>query len=103
MIVKFQVLQEKFRKLLIKYCFPPWQATQIARVFAETTLDGVFSHGINRFPRFIGDVKNGLVKPGVEPELIKAFSAFEQWEGKQGAGISNALISTDRSMELADS
>lgn len=101
MILEFRTLQEKFRELLLKYEFPPEQARQIADVFAETTIDGVFSHGINRFPRFIGDVKDGTVKAGVEPELLKDFSALEQWDGKQGAGISNALFCVDRCMELA--
>lgn len=103
MIIEFRTLQEKFQELLLKYAFPPAQARQIADIFAETTLDGVFSHGINRFPRFIGDVKDGTVIPGVEPELIQLFSAFEQWDGRQGAGISNALFSLERSMELASS
>lgn len=103
MILEFKTLKEKFQELLLKYGFPPAQARQIADVFAETTLDGVFSHGIHRFPRFIGDVKDGIVKPGVEPDLVKNFSAFEQWDGRQGAGISNALFSVDRCMELASS
>jgi len=47
-------------------------------VFAETSIDGVFSHGINRFPRFIGNVKNGKVLPGIEPELKQGFNALEQ-------------------------
>lgn len=101
MILKVQDLIEKFRELLLKYEFPPAQAEEIAEVFAETTLDGVFSHGVNRFPRFIGDVKAGVVLPGAEPELAGAFAAFEQWDGKQGAGISNALHCVDRCMELA--
>lgn len=101
MIIYYQALQELFLEKLLVHGFPPLQAKQIADAFAETTLDGVFSHGINRFPRFIGDVKDGIVKPGVEPKLLKDFSAFEQWDGKQGAGISNALFSTERAMELA--
>ena len=101
MILHFRDLKEKFRELLLKYAFPSGQAEQIARVFAETNLDGVFSHGINRFPRFIGDVKSGVVVPGREAELAGSFSAFEQWDGRQGAGISNALFCTDRCMELA--
>lgn len=101
MILGFTTLQETFRDILLKYAFPGDQANSIARVFAETTMDGVFSHGINRFPRFIGDVKEGTVKPGAGPELKKDFNALEQWDGQQGAGISNALFCTDRSAELA--
>ena len=101
MILDFQDLKGKFREILLTYAFPPAQAQEIAEVFAETTVDGVFSHGINRFPRFIRDVKNGVVLPGVVPEVAGAFAAFEQWDGKQGAGISNALHCVDRCMELA--
>lgn len=101
MIIKPQALEEKFNELLLKYGFPAVQAKQVAAVFTQTSMDGVFSHGINRFPRFIGDVRNGTVIPGTEPELIKSFSAFEQWDGKHGAGISNALYAADRCMELA--
>ena len=101
MIIQFQILEESLRGILLKYGFPSGQSAQVARIFAESTLDGVFSHGINRFPRFIGDVKDGIVVPGAEPDRIQQFSAFEQWDGRQGAGISNALFTTDRSMELA--
>ena len=78
MILEFQTLQKRFRELLLKYGFPPLQAMQIADIIAETTIEGVFSHGINRFPRFIGDVTDGTVKLGVEPELIKSFSALRK-------------------------
>jgi len=101
MILQFQVLNDRFQEILLNYGFPKAQARQIAEVFAETTTDGVFSHGINRFPRFIGDVRDGTVKPGLEPELLNSFSALEQWDGNKGAGISNALFSVHRCMELA--
>ena len=101
MIIHFHSLEEKFLEILLKFDFPSDQAEQIARTFAETTLDGVYSHGINRFPRFIGDVQDGTVLPGAVPERIHQFSAFEQWDGRQGAGISNAIFSTDRCLELA--
>lgn len=103
MILNCKSLEEKFLSILLQYGFSAGQAQQLAEIFAETTMDGVFSHGINRFPRFIGDVKNGIVLPGVEPVKIKGFSAFEQWDGKRGAGISNALFSVERSMDLAGS
>ena len=101
MILPFQTLKDTFYEILIRYDFPEQQAGEVSRIFAETTLDGVFSHGINRFPRFIEDVRKGTVKPGVEPERKGGFSALEQWDGKKGAGITNALFCTDRSIELA--
>jgi len=101
MILTFQTLKDTFYEILIRYDFPEQQAGEVSRVFAETTLDGVFSHGINRFPRFIDDVRNGIVKPGVEPAQRGGFNALEQWDGKKGAGITNALFCTDRCIELA--
>jgi 3-dehydro-L-gulonate 2-dehydrogenase len=101
MLLGFETIKEKFHEILLRYGFHENQAAELAKVFAETTIDGVFSHGINRFPRFIDDVKNGTVHPGTVPELKGGFHAFEQWDGRKGAGISNALFCTDRCMELA--
>ena len=101
MILGFQTLKERFQEVLLKYGFPESQAADLSLVFAESTIDGVFSHGINRFPRFIDDVKNGIVQPGIVPELTNSFNGLEQWDGKKGAGISNALFCTDRCLELA--
>lgn len=101
MILGCQTLTEKFQEILVRYGFPGMQAAEVSRVFAESTIDGVFSHGINRFPRFIEDVRNGTVQPGIVPEQRTGFSAIEQWDGKKGVGISNALFCTDRSLELA--
>lgn len=103
MIIQFQTLLAKFRDILLRNGFSPDQSSELARVFTESTMDGVFSHGINRFPRFIEDVKQGIVVAGTGPELISSYSALEQWDGRRGAGISNAQFCTDRSMELASS
>src|ERR1700754_1656318 len=43
------------------------RATQCARLFAETTRDGVYTHGLNRFPRFAESVRNGSVDVHAEP------------------------------------
>jgi 3-dehydro-L-gulonate 2-dehydrogenase len=97
----FLSLKSTFRGILQGSGFNPDEALTLAGIFTETTFDGVFSHGINRFPRFIGDVKKGIVKPGVCPELIQGLGALEQWDGKRGSGILNALRGAERSMELA--
>lgn len=101
MILGFQTLKDTFKEILLRYGFPDNQASDLSQVFTETTIDGVFSHGINRFPRFIRDVQNGTVQPAIEPELKNGFNAIEQWDGRKGAGISNALFCTERCMELA--
>jgi len=88
-------------RILEESGFDPDQSVTIADVFTETTFDGVFSHGINRFPRFIGDVRSGTVEPGAYPVHTGGSNAFEQWDGKKGAGITNSLHCTDRAIQLA--
>jgi 3-dehydro-L-gulonate 2-dehydrogenase len=100
--IHFSQLKDKLFDILIKHGFQNKEASQIALIFTESTFDGVFSHGINRFPRFIQDVEKGIVIPGISPSLISAHASMEQWDGLGGAGISNALFCSERSMELAD-
>ncbi len=73
----------------------------IATVFTDSTFRGVFSHGINRFPRFIREVREGIVLPHENPALFHALHALEQWDGRRGPGITNAIHCADRSVELA--
>jgi len=101
MKIQYQDLEKALKEKLEKYGFSSQDARIQATIFSETTFDGVFSHGINRFPRFMGDVKDGTVSPGVTPERIQGMGALEQWDGKGGPGILNALHATERSIELA--
>jgi 3-dehydro-L-gulonate 2-dehydrogenase len=101
MKLHYQDLEKTLKEKLEKYGFSSQDAGVLSTIFSETTFDGVFSHGINRFPRFLGDVKDGTVKPGIIPQLIQGMDALEQWDGKGGPGILNALRATERSMELA--
>ena len=48
--------------------FSEERAELCARLFAETTCDGVYSHGVNRFARFVAMVRNGSVDPAAEPQ-----------------------------------
>jgi len=77
------------------------RAATCARLFAEASLDGVSSHGLNRFPRFIGQVDRGIVYPDREPAVVASFAAWERWDGQLGPGNLNALASTQRAMALA--
>ncbi|MGW8315284.1 MAG: 3-dehydro-L-gulonate 2-dehydrogenase [Bacteroidales bacterium] len=103
MRLTFEDMAKGFGSVLLKNGFDPVRAEILAGIFTESTFDGVFSHGINRFPRFIGDVKAGTIDPGAHPERTGegGSSAFEQWDGNRGPGITNALQCTDRAIGLA--
>src|SRR5271163_869332 len=77
------------------------RATLCARLFAETTRDGVYTHGLNRFPRFAASVANGSVDVNAEPTKTIGFGAIERWDGHRGVGNLNAWASMVQAIALA--
>jgi 3-dehydro-L-gulonate 2-dehydrogenase len=99
--IPFEDMKQEFRRVLLKVGFAPDRADQLAHIFAQNSLDGVASHGWNRFPALIEQIERGYVKIEAEPEKVAAFGAWEQWDAKFGPGPLNALVATNRAMELA--
>jgi 3-dehydro-L-gulonate 2-dehydrogenase len=101
--VPFADLQSALEAVLLTYNFSPARAALCARLFAETTRDGVYTHGLARFPRFIATIQNGVVNPQASPSLVSAFGAIERWHGNLGPGNLNAHASMQRALQLARS
>ncbi len=78
------------------------RAALSARLFAETTRDGVYTHGLDRFPRFAEMVANGCIDVNAEPTRIVGAAALERWDGHLGVGNLNAHIAMNRAIELAN-
>ena len=94
-------MEAEFTKILLKHGFRKDKALICAAVFTNNSVDGVLSHGVNRFSRFIKYIQRGLIDVDAEPELIHSAGAVEQWNGKLGPGPLNAIKCTERAMELA--
>jgi len=77
------------------------RADLCARLFVEASADGVASHGLNRFPRFLRMIDNGAVDVAAEPALVQALGALERWDGRGGSGNLNAWASMSRAIALA--
>ena len=92
---------ETLARILRARGFSPPRAATCARLFVDATIDGVASHGLNRFSRFIGQVDRDIIVPDAEPVLVEAHAAWERWDGWAGPGNLNALASTERAMSLA--
>lgn len=99
--IQYQELVTLFERRLLAIGFPPENAILLAQLFADNTRDGVHSHGIGRFPRFLQQVRDGIVKRDAEAQLVASLGAWEQWDGNSGPGPLNARISMQRAMELA--
>ncbi len=99
--VPFQQIQEVLQNVLIKKGFTAGRAELGARLFTEASRDGVYSHGLNRFPRFIEYIEKGYVKIDQEAIATKQMGALEQWDGQLGPGNLNAYTCMERAIELA--
>lgn len=92
-----QLMQEK----LEKHGVDAQIADACAALLVENSLDGIYSHGVNRFPRVISYLAKEYIKPANRPECVASFGAFEQWDGNLGMGNTNAKICMDRAVALA--
>ncbi|WP_183563099.1 3-dehydro-L-gulonate 2-dehydrogenase [Mucilaginibacter sp. SP1R1] len=101
MRIPFEKLKAEFYQVLTGLDFTNDKAERCATVFAENSRDGVYTHGLNRFPVFVQHVKDGLVIPAAEPVKEGGLGAIEQWNGNFGPGMLNAGLCMGRAIELA--
>jgi 3-dehydro-L-gulonate 2-dehydrogenase len=99
--VPFDVVEKSLTASLIRLGFSPQRAARCAFLFADTTADGVYTHGVARFPRFVKMIQNGEVHPDAEPKVIAAFNAIERWDGQRGPGNLNAWAAMQRAIDLS--
>ena len=76
-------------------------AQDCAALLVENSLDGIYSHGVNRFPRLLRYLDQGYVKPDNRPQCVLSLGALEQWDGNLGMGNTNARTCMDRAVQLA--
>ncbi|QEC55252.1 3-dehydro-L-gulonate 2-dehydrogenase [Flavisolibacter ginsenosidimutans] len=94
-------MKQIFLSILLSEGFTNERAEALAEVFTTNSVDGVYTHGVNRFPVFMQYVKEGFVKKEAKLDLQSAFNGMEQWNGNLGAGPLNAIAATERAMQLA--
>lgn len=100
--VSFAEMESVFHNILLRHSFDVSKAALCAHIFADNSLDGVYTHGVNRFARFVKMVADKHVLPDQEPTKVSGFGGLEQWNGNLGAGPSNAVFCTERALRLAD-
>ena len=62
--IPFAELKAEFKRVLIKKGCDEATADLSAQLMTETSCDGVYSHGVNRFPRVVAQVATGLADEG---------------------------------------
>jgi len=100
-LIPFPLLKQTLQDALEKVGFSAARASRCAELFAKTDLDGVRSHGIERFERLLNYIREGVVFPEKSPLLLSKAGFFERWDGQLGPGNLNAQFAMNRAMELA--
>jgi len=99
--VPFQTLYDEFYRILTEVGLSDERAVLCARLFAENQRDGVYSHGLNRFPGFVSGMKKKQIDFHASPEKVESLGVVERWDGKMGIGLVNAHACMERAIELA--
>lgn len=101
MRVRYDELRETLERALVSLRFTAPRAGVCARLIADASRDGVASHGLNLFPRFVTMIRAGVVDVAAEPVSVAAAGAIERWDGRRGPGNLNAYASMGRAVTLA--
>ena len=101
MTVSYNDLKNEFKRVLLKQSFSEERAEICAGIFADNSRDGVYSHGVNRFPVFVNYVKEGFIDVAAEPKLLEQNGSIEKWDGQLGPGMYNATRAMDRAISIA--
>ena len=82
--VAYQEMANEFARVLTARGFSAEDAQAAAEIFAQNSLAGVYSHGLNRFPRL------------VSASCVLSFGNMERWDGHRGFGPLNAKRAMSR-------
>lgn len=101
MRVPYEVMEGEFLRVLNKYGITGEKAKLSAKLFADASRDGIYTHGLNRFPKFIKSIENGSVDVNAEAVMTEQIGILERWDGHRGPGNLNAYACMKRAIELA--
>lgn len=99
--IQFEDLKAEFKRVLIKKGCNDDIADLSAQLFTETSCDGIYSHGVNRFPRVVEYIDKGYISVNALPAKIEGMGGFERWDANLGLGNVTAKLAMDRAIELA--
>ena len=100
--VNFEEMKAVIKMAFLKAGMKEGKAEICARIHAESSRDGVYSHGLNRVERFVDYISKGWVDVDAVPSLEQTIGSMEIYNGNMGPGILNAIFAMDRATEIAE-
>ncbi|MBI5009244.1 MAG: Ldh family oxidoreductase [Bacteroidia bacterium] len=88
-------MHSRFLSILVNHGMNIEKAEKCAGIFTLNSLEGIYSHGVNRFPRFVKYIDEGYINTDAVPTMIHNAGSIEQWQGNLGPGPLNAEFATD--------
>ena len=99
--IAYEEMKRQFARVLESRGFSAEDARSAAEIFAQNSLAGVYSHGLNRFPRVVEYLDKGEIDPNARATCVMRMGAIERWDGHRGFGPLNAWRAMERACALA--
>lgn len=99
--IHYDALVETLAKGLFRAGIRDGRRFRLAEVFAFNSLEGVYSHGVNRYLRFLSEVESGIVDIDAKTEVVSSFGGIEVRDARFGIGPLNAEDAMARAVELS--
>ena len=101
MRVSYEEMVQESVRVLKKRGFTEEKARLSAKLYADASRDGVYTHGLNRFTKFMDSIDKGCVDIQAEPVLRERIGCLERYDGQKGPGNLNAYTCMKRAIALA--
>ena len=99
--IAYEEMKRQFARVLESRGFSAEDARSAGEIFAQNSLAGVYSHGLNRFPRVVEYLDKGEIDPNARATCVMRMGAIERWDGHRGFGPLNAWRAMERACALA--
>ncbi len=86
--IKRSELTQFCREVCIAMGMPSREAQDCAEVLVAADARGIARHVIARLQRYVNGLKTGVMKPGVEPELLRRTPVSAVYDARGGIGLS---------------
>lgn len=101
MRIQSEEMLNTFKNILLKKGYDENRAIECAQIFVDNSLDGIYSHGINRFPRVIEYIDKGYIDINAIESIEQSLGAIEIWNGNLAMGNLVAKHAMSKTIELA--
>lgn len=101
MRLPFAEIQAVLKRILLTRGCPEPKAEKVSYEITRNSLEGTYTHGVNRFARLVHNIEEGIVNVHADPVLLSGFGAIENHDGQGGLGITNAWHAMERCIALA--